>query len=264
MPRTDEKQWSWRERAGLPWGLALGALLLHACGDPCVDTEPTVRGHVSALTLAEREEVSGRIRAVVAERGITNALLFAGIASAETNMSQCWRDATWACQGPPSDDCDGGPVIAGAGDGPCDEQRGGLGMFQFDAGTYADTLAREGMRILSTDGNIEAAVDFVLAMVQRSDYVPGIFDEQDAIAWLNRVRPYDGDYTIWLQTVVRYYNGCVPGRCGAYDEKVEHYDAHLRARYEELGHEFWYPGGENEPSEPSIRLCAFDDLRPSE
>jgi len=235
--------------------VAIATLVLQACGDPCVDPEPTVGGHVSALTLAERETVSERIRTVVAERGITNALLFAGIASAETNMAQCWRDATWACQGPPSDDCDGGPVIAGAGDGPCEEERGGLGMFQFDAGTYADTLAREGTRILSIDGNIEAAVDFVLGMVQRSDYISGIFSEDDAVAWLNQVRPYDADYDIWIRTVVRYYNGCVPDRCGAYDDKVEHYEAHLSARYEELGDAFWYPDGEDPPWEPTTRLC---------
>jgi len=236
--------------------VASGTLALPACADPCIDPAPTVRGHTSALTLDERRDVSERIRAVASQYGITNALLFAGIASAETNMSQCWRDATWACQGPPSDDCDGGPVIAGAGDGPCEDQEGGLGMFQLDAGTYADTLAREGTRILTVDGNIEAAVEFVRDMVKRSDYLLGISTDGDAIAWLNQVRPYDGDYDIWLKTVVRYYNGCVPGRCGSYDAKLQHYDAHLSARYEELGYAFWYPDGQEPTTEPTMVLCA--------
>lgn len=236
--------------------LASLVLLLQACADPCADPEPMVRGQISQLSLEERQDVSERIRAVVEQRGITNPLLFAGIASAETHMSHCWRDATWACEGPPSEDCDGGPVIAGAGDGPCEERRGGLGMFQFDAGTYEDTLAREGTRILSIDGNIEAAIDFVLDMVQRSDYVSGVFSEEDAIAWLNRVRPYDGDYDLWIQTVVRYFNGCNPDRCSAWEDKVQHYDEHLIARYEELGDAFWYPDGQSPPPRPGVELCA--------
>jgi hypothetical protein len=129
-------------------------------------------------------------------------------------------------------------------------------MFQFDAGTYDDTLAREGIRILSIDGNIEAAVDFVLDMVQRSVYVSAVFNEEDAIAWINQLRPYDSDYDSWIQTVVRYYNGCNPERCGAWDDKIQNYDAHLIARYEELGDAFWYPDGENRPAGPSIELCA--------
>jgi len=229
---------------------------LQACAPPCIDPEPMVRGQLTQLSLDERQEVSERIRAVIAERGITNPLLFAGIASAETHMAHCWRDATWACQGPPSEDCDGGPVIAGAGDGPCEERRGGLGMFQFDAGTYDDTLAREGIRILSLDGSIEAAVDFVLDMVQRSVYVAAVFNEEDAIAWINQLRPYDSDYDSWIQTVVRYYNGCNPERCGAWEDKIQNYDAHLIARYEELGDAFWYPDGESRPAGPSIELCA--------
>ena len=34
----------------------------------------------------------------------------------------------------------GGPIIAGGADGPCADMQGGLGMFQFDAGTYQQTV----------------------------------------------------------------------------------------------------------------------------
>jgi hypothetical protein len=70
-------------------------------------------------------------------------------------------------------------------------------------------------RILSIDGNIDAAVDFVLDIVQRSVYVSGVFGEGDAIVWLNQLRPYDS----WIQTVVRYYNGCDPELCARWRSK---------------------------------------------
>ena len=76
--------------------------------------------------------------------GPDNAALLAGIGEVETNFAHCWSEATWACQGPASASCGGGPVIAGASDGPCSAQQGGLGMFQFDSGTFSQTLATYG------------------------------------------------------------------------------------------------------------------------
>ncbi|MCA9614322.1 MAG: hypothetical protein KC586_16315, partial [Myxococcales bacterium] len=87
----------------------------------------------SLLTAAQRRVRAGEIRDAAAANGITQGWLLAGIADAETRMSHCWSELTWACQGPNSSDCGGGPVVAGAGDGPCSLRQGGLGMFQFDA-----------------------------------------------------------------------------------------------------------------------------------
>jgi hypothetical protein len=99
------------------------------------------------------------IKNAATARGMRNAYLLAGIANDETNLAMCWSEATWACQGPASPDCGGGPIIAGAADGPCSARQGGLGMFQFDAGTYNETLARYGNAVLTIDGQIGAAID---------------------------------------------------------------------------------------------------------
>ena len=45
-------------------------------------------------------------------------------------------------------------------------------MFQFDAGTWADTLATYGDAILTTSGNTAQAVSFVVDQVTRD--VPGV------------------------------------------------------------------------------------------
>lgn len=83
---------------------------------------------------------------------------------------------------PNSTSCGGGPVIAGASDGPCSAQQGGLGMFQFDGGNFTQTLARDGRDILLTlDGNIRHAVDFVVNIVNQ---------EVDGVD--NRARPSRG------------------------------------------------------------------------
>jgi hypothetical protein len=198
-----------------------------------------IAGAQEALSPAQRRARAAQIRDAAAARGITQGWLLAGIADAETGMSHCWSELTWACMGPSSPDCGGGPVVAGAGDGPCSAMQGGLGMFQFDAGTYADTLRREGDRILTIAGNVDAAVDFVLRMVIRSVYIDGVDDEAQAIAWLNGVR-VDGDrFAPWIQTVTHYYNGCTPTGCSVYATRRAHYERNARNVYAEMGADFW-------------------------
>jgi len=109
--------------------IVLGLYSIPACTPSTAD----VADHDSALSGAARRPRSEAIRDVGASRGMLNGVLLAGIAQVETGLSHCWSEATWACQGPFSSYC-GGPVIAGAGDGPCSDQQGGLGMFQFDTG----------------------------------------------------------------------------------------------------------------------------------
>ena len=193
----------------------------------------------SLLTPAERRVRAGQIRDAAFANGMTQGWLLAGIADAETQMSHCWSELTWACMGPNSPDCGGGPVVAGAGDGPCSARQGGLGMFQFDAGTFEDTLRREGDRVLYIDGNVAAAVDFVVAMVIRSTYISGVDNAAQAIEWMNGVRIGNGRWHPWIQTVTHYYNGCVPGRCGVYDSRYEHYRSNTANVYDEMGADFW-------------------------
>jgi len=169
---------------------------------------------------------------------MTQGWLLAGIADAETQMSHCWSELTWACQGPSSPDCGGGPVVAGAGDGPCELRQGGLGMFQFDAGTFDDTLRREGDRILSIAGNTQAAVDFVVGMVIRSAYVDGVSNRDQAIEWMNGVRIGNGRWDPWIRTVTHYYNGCAP-TYSCWSSRYEHYRSNTQGVYDEMGADFW-------------------------
>ena len=228
--------------------LVLGlALVLTSCSP--VDPPPPMgmliedgdigMSRASLTGAAARRTRAGIIRDVAYENGTTQGWLLAGIAEAETNMSHCWSELTWACQGPNSPDCGGGPVVAGAGDGPCHLRQGGLGMFQFDAGTYDDTLRREGQRILYIRGNIEAAVDFVTDMVARSTYIPGVSNRTQAIDWMNGVRIGNDRWHPWIQTVTHYYNGCVPGRCSVYNSRYAHYRDRTTSVYNEMGASFW-------------------------
>jgi len=191
--------------------LALVLTSVFVLGACMGDAEPgDIASAESNLTSAQRRVRAGHIRDAAMANGITQGYLLAGIADSETSMSQCWSELTWSCQGPHSSEC-GGPVVAGSGDGPCSAQQGGLGMFQFDAGTYSQTLAREGTRVLTVAGNTAAAVDFVASMVMRSTHISGVSTRAEAIAWMNGVRVGNGRWNAWITTVTHYYNGCAPG-----------------------------------------------------
>ncbi|HJL45610.1 MAG TPA: M15 family metallopeptidase, partial [Polyangiaceae bacterium LLY-WYZ-15_(1-7)] len=217
--------------------------LLAACAMPVGEGDASsdaVRAAEQPLSAAERRERAALIRDLFAEQGITQGWLAAGLADAETMMTHCrygetgyWERA--GCSGPESAEC-GGPVLAGGGDGPCSLREGGLGMFQFDAGDFDETLAREGRGILSLEGNIRSAVRFVVDMVERSTYIPGVRSRADAIRWLNGVEgPDDPDFEAWVQTVTHYYNGCRPGRCSVYASRYDHYATNARNMWSEMG-----------------------------
>src|SRR3954469_7132312 len=86
-----------------------------AVGADSADDHGEDSAEISSVNKAPRYVV---IRDAASARGVRNAYLLAGIANTETGLAQCWSEATWACQGPSSPDCGGGPVIAGASDGP--------------------------------------------------------------------------------------------------------------------------------------------------
>jgi hypothetical protein len=112
-------------------------------------------------------------------------------------------------------------------------------MFQFDGGDFEDTIAREGRRVLTIAGNVDAAVDFVLGMVLQSEYISGVSDEAGALRWMNDVRIGSAAYGAWIETVTAYYNGCRPGY-SCYRGRYAHYDKATRSIAAEFGPDFWH------------------------
>ncbi len=190
------------------------------------------------VSIATKHERFALIRDVAARMGVYNASLLAGIAMSETNLAHCQTEAPYACPGPPSSSCNNGPVIAGAADGPCSAMQGGLGMFQFDAGTYADTLAQYGPSVLTLEGNAEQAVAFVLDKIA-SD-VPGAQDWFGAAAWLNNVPLAKGQPAMeqWAELLACRYNGCCT-HSSTCQTRAESYRDNALAAYNEMGAAFW-------------------------
>ncbi len=180
----------------------------------CVATVDGFSGdqtEIDTLAAVNKQPRYVAIKNASAARGFRNGYLLAGIANDETGLAHCWSEATWACQGPSSPDCGGGPIIAGSADGPCANQQGGLGMFQFDAGTYSQTIAKYGSSILTIDGQIGAAIDYSVWMVKISAYTTNAETDAKARAWLDNFDPNNAALRDqWIKTVVRYYNGCQP------------------------------------------------------
>lgn len=205
------------------------------------EAEPVYLGLVGAA----RRPRAALIRDVAAASGLFNGVLLAGIAQVESGLSHCWSEATWACQGPYSASCNG-PVIAGSADGPCSAQQGGLGMFQFDGGTYAQTLARDGEGILLLEGNIARAVEFIATMVMR--HVPGVDTRAEALAHLNDipVAANEPGLQAWAELLACRYNG----RCGSQAQAAKYRDATLALR-DELGSDFW----SDLPAPPATTTC---------
>jgi hypothetical protein len=219
------------------------ALLGAACGSdssPDAERHPRIANTEEALTKAERVVRYGKIRDACTSSGINGrGYLLAGIAMDETNLCMCWSEATWACKGPNSPDCGGGPVIAGSADGPCSAQQGGLGMFQFDAGTFSDTLAKYGSNVLTIDGQVSHAIDYVVHMVKISKYTTNAETDAKAKQWVN-------DFNInnatlrdeWIKTVVTYYNGCPEG-ASCWASRYQTYNSGLQQVLDETGLPFW-------------------------
>jgi hypothetical protein len=209
-------------------------------------------------TVADRQQRAALIKDGAKQFGVTNAVLLAGIASAETGLSHCWKEATWACKGPPSPDCDGGPVIAGSGDGPCDLQQGGLCMFQFDSGRFEETLKRYSQEILTVKGCTAAVVPFLSARAVQS--VPHISTEAEAIAWMNRlvIKEGDPDFEEWIRFVSWRYNGC---------KDCLNVEAKYRERtlkiYAEFGGDFWQSSSSSSGSD-QCSIMSVSGLTPRE
>ena len=200
----------------------LGASLLIACAQG--ETDELSEGSEKSSG-AQRRDTLLALQRVAAARGLHDPTLIAGVANAETGLAHCWRDATWSCKGPASQSCGGGAVVAGSGDGACSRQQGGLGLFQLDAGTYRQTIAREGSGVLTLDGNINAGVDFILNMIRQER---GLSSDAAAVDWLNGVSVGGARYDQWITLVVERYNGCVQGSCSIFRSRWRHYDSKTR------------------------------------
>jgi hypothetical protein len=212
----------------------LAAVAASARAETIADPEPVGLPGVVALTSAQRRARAEVIRDSAAAVGMTNAALLAGIGEVETNFAHCWSEATWACQGPASASCGGGPVIAGSADGACSLQQGGLGMFQFDAGTYSQTVATYGPNIVTMQGNIDAVVPFLVTRAIQS--VQGVSNATEALAWMNSIKIQDGDpqYEKWLYFVAWRYNGCM-----GCTTQINKYRAGTNKLRDEFGAGFW-------------------------
>ncbi|HEY5926201.1 MAG TPA: hypothetical protein VIV11_31165 [Kofleriaceae bacterium] len=214
--------------------LVAGLLLVAGCAESPLATE------TSEITAAVRHERYALIRDSAAEMGLYNAALMAGIATSETALAHCQSEATYACMGPASPSCGGGPIIAGAADGPCADMQGGLGMFQFDAGTYAQTLATYGDFILTIEGNTAQAVSFVVERAQQN--ITGVDDWLTAVAWMNDVPMDAGDPKMqaWASFIVCRYNGCCTTGSATCQSRAAGYRDNAIMAFEEMGSLFWY------------------------
>jgi hypothetical protein len=210
--------------------IVVAGFALTACATEVAEDEPIgVEDH--ALSGAARRPRAERIRDVAKSRGFKNGVLLAGVASVETGLSHCWSEATWACKGPTSTFCNG-PVIAGSADGPCSSQQGGLGMFQFDGGTYSQTIKRDGKAVLELDGNISHAVDFVANIVKKD---LGLATNADAVAWMNglKIKTGDSKFERWKKIMSCKYNGaCSTAQANKYGNATV-------SLYNEFGSAFW-------------------------
>jgi len=208
-------------------------LALGACAEP---TEGTTEQGLSAAVRRERATL---IRDSAAEMGMFNAALLGGIAISETNLAHCYSEASYACPGPASPSCGGGPVIAGGADGPCADMQGGLGMFQFDSGTYAQTVATYGESILTVEGNTAQAVNFVETRLAQD--IAGVDTWGTAMAYLNGVPLVAGDPKTeeWSHFLACRYNGCC-STSATCTSRANGYRDNAIAISAEFGAEFWH------------------------
>ncbi|MBI5493920.1 MAG: hypothetical protein HY904_02770 [Deltaproteobacteria bacterium] len=199
---------------------------------------------------AQRARADG-IKDVARARGSRNPLLFAAIAYHESGLAQCWSEATWTCQGPWSDAC-GGPVLAGAADGPCANEQGGLGMYQLDSGTHAQTLGAHGADVLSPEGNTRAGIDFIIHKTRICPNTPQFGGDDEVLAWLDRAVPGSAEYDAFMTAMAWCYNGCAPSYTSCNHQAVK---ASYRGAAEHLlsafGTAYWFDGaGTAEPPPP--------------
>ena len=208
--------------------------VLAACATP---DESTLEQ--PALTQQQRHDRLALIRDSAREVGVHNAALVGGIAISETNLAHCYDEVSFGCPGPASPSCTGGPVIAGGADGPCADMQGGLGMFQFDAGTYAQTIATYGEQILTVEGNTAQVVAFLVERMKQS--IDGIDDWMSAVDYINSIPLEAGNPVTdgWGAFLACRYNGCCSQSATCIMRGDKYRDNGI-ALFAEMGADFWH------------------------
>jgi hypothetical protein len=207
-------------------------LVLAACAEPIA--ESTTDAELSAAVRRERATL---IRDSAAEMGMFNAALLGGIAISETGLAHCFSEVSFGCPGPDSPSC-GGPIIAGGADGPCPDMQGGLGMFQFDSGTYAQTVSTYGPTILTVEGNTAQAVNFVVTRLDQD--IASVSSWGTAMSYMNSVPLVAGDPKTeeWAKFLACRYNGCCSASATC-TSRAKGYRDNAIAIYAEFGGDFW-------------------------
>lgn len=223
------------------------------------EEDPTL---LPTLAMPVKQARCDAIKAEAAARGITNAVLIAGVANHETHLVQCLSEWPIHCAGPHSNDC-GGPVLAGSGDGHCSLQQGGLGMFQFDAGTYGQTLAQYGNRVLSVSGNVAAGIDVIIHKLRVCQHTKAIAtSDQAAIDFINRAHPGTDDYEKFLSSMASCYNGCQPHYTSCSHQGMrQKYRKGIEDLLDELGPAYWKAAGKDARDHSSERIGTNADGR---
>ena len=207
-------------------------LVLGACAEPTAESTTE-----SELSAAVRRERATLIRDSAAEMGMFNAALLGGIAISETGLAHCFSEVSFGCPGPDSPSC-GGPIIAGGADGPCADMQGGLGMFQFDSGTYAQTVSTYGPTILTVEGNTAQAVNFVVTRLDQD--IASVSSWGTAMSYMNSVPLVAGDPKTeeWAKFLACRYNGCC-STSATCTSRAKGYRDNAIAIYNEFGGDFW-------------------------
>lgn len=188
-----------------------------------------------------RRDIADAIKERSKLRGLTNPLLFAGIAQHETNMTHCVVDyyvqkCMQSAGTPASASCHGGSVVIGNADASCDD--GGMGLFQLDAGKQADTVAKYGADVVELNGNIDHAIEHILDDVIACGHGP---DVTGAAEWLDGAVHGSADYDAWFTCVARYYNGCRSERGCDEAKRADQYRSATEAVAREFGLTYWTP-----------------------
>ncbi|MFO0739994.1 MAG: hypothetical protein U0270_29115 [Labilithrix sp.] len=188
-----------------------------------------------------RKDIGDAIKARAKLRGLTNPLLFAGIAQHETNLAHCVADyyvqkCMQSAGIPSSASCHGGSVVIGNADATCDD--GGMGLFQLDAGTQADTVAKYGADVVELDGNIDHGIEHVLGDVIACGLGA---DVAAAAIWLNAAVHGTADYDRFFTCVARQYNGCKSENGCDEAKRAGQYRSATESIAREFGLTYWTP-----------------------
>ena len=128
-------------------------------------------------------------------------------------------------------------------------------MFQFDAGTFTDTLNLYGNDVLTVAGNTSHALDYVTNMVKISAYTTNAETDAKALQWIVDFDVNNGTLRDqWIKTVTHYYNGCKPG-WSCWNQRYAHYDDSLQTVIDETGLDFWVVS----TCQPETEICNGKD-----